>query len=386
MNHIRRKKGVNILKTFKKIIAVLLAGAGSFASAVPAMAAQPSYFTYTVKLPGKKAKTYSSRKTLNLSSAKASKSNAVIKLKSVYLRGRKASSSGMKISCMYTSSNGHIVSFTDGRKTLKISARLLKAIAGVGKSPSIALNRSGAYASGGAMVSARIKDTYSRDIFKCGSFYNIKMGRYGTAKTGISLTSSGFSINGKKRKTGTYSWWVAEYRPVNGTWTAADLIIAPKYPYGIGSAAYRLAVQRKGGEVTGMKITNALILTGDSGEVWASNSSAVFPAGWRKGKVFSYYYGVGNPKNVKAYSAKKGTITANWTPSKSADGYEFECSRNADFSLSRIQKYTGWSTSHCTAYGLHSSEKYYVHVRSRKTVNGKTYYSPWAKANAVKVL
>ena len=110
MNHIRRKKGVNILKTFKKIIAVLLAGAGSFASAVPAMAAQPSYFTYTVKLPGKKAKTYSSRKTLNLSSAKASKSNAVIKLKSVYLRGRKASSSGMKISCMYTSSNGHIVS------------------------------------------------------------------------------------------------------------------------------------------------------------------------------------------------------------------------------------------------------------------------------------
>lgn len=369
-------------RTLKRIIAVLLAGAGAASSAVPVMAdgSHRSYFTYTLKMPGEKTKTYSSRKKLDLTSVKASKSNAVIKLRSAFWGGRKMKLSDMKIACMFMSPDGHIISLTDGGSSLKISARLIKAIAGTEKNPSIVLMPKDAYSSGGATLSAGLKDKkFRKNIYSSDSFYNIKMGKYGTSKAGFSLTSSGFAINGEKRKDNTYAWWVAEYRPIKGTWTATDFIIAPKYPYKVGSTAYRLVVQRKNGNVTGMKIAGTMILTGDSGEVWAPDPTASLPAGWKRGKMLKYSYSPNAPRNLKAYSSGKGAITIRWTPDGTADGYEIECSRHSDFSLARTQKYTGTNVSSCTAASLRSGEKYYVRARSRRSVNGRTYYSSWKK-------
>lgn len=370
---------VLISRTAKKGAAALLTFASLACTVMPAMAAPSPYFTYMLKVPGQKSATYSSKKTLDVSSIKATNRNVKITLKSAVISGKKISASKQKVSCQYTTSDGHIVSLTEEKSSLSLTSKLLKAIAKSGKSPVIAVRSRNAYAEAQPLATAAIRERkYSKAPTDAASFINVKLGRYGTVKAGFTLTSEGFAINGKSRKNGTYAWWIAKYTPKGGSWAASDFVIAPKKPYGAGDAAYRLSVIRNGTVLTGMKLTGALIRTGDSAETWAANPTGTFPDGWKKGMTFRYDYVLSRVKGVKASSPKKSALSVRWTPDDNADGYIMECSRNRDFSLCRTQKYSGWSIGSCTASGLRSGEKYYVRVRSTRTVDGKAYYSPWS--------
>lgn len=379
---------MNLINKLKRIAAAGIAVSTAAGCMAPAMASQAdgTYFTYTIKLPGEKAKTYSSGTALNLTSVKASSSDVKFTLKSVYISGKKLALSKAKLSCQYTSASNHITSLTQNKSTLAISAKLIKSIAGTEKTPILSVTKKGTYSSSGAAASAVIRDTkYKKKIDASAGFVNVKLGRYGTAKTGFSLLSTGFAINGAAKEAGTYSWWIAEYAKSGDSWKATDFVIVPKAPYTAGSSAYHFSVMRDSKGLTGMKLTDALIRTGDSDETWSVQPDAVYPEGWTKNATFKYKYILDAPNFKSAVSSKKNTITVKWTADNNADGYTVQCARNIQFKNCRIQKYTGWKTRSCKAYGLRSKQKYYVRIRSYRTVDGRTYYSPWSKVKTVQV-
>lgn len=381
-----KKKGTLIGGRTIYAAAVLAASAGMSISAItPAMAKAPvSYFTYEIKAPGKKAVIQSSRKAFDATKIKAGKSKVKITLKKFYAGGKRIPLSSARISYRFISA-GHIVSLTEGGKTISVSSRLFKAAAGTEKA-ALAVGKKDALSEIVPEASADVKERkYKKSVESAEKLVNVKIGRYGDKNTGFTIMRDGFMINGKKQKKGSYSWWISEYRPRRGAWTATSFVVGQKHDFDAGDSAYRFAVQRKGTAITGMKLTDVLIRTGDSLETWnvqndadmAWDYGASRPAGWKKDMIFPYAYILSPVRAFKASSEKKGTISVSWSTDMNAGGYVMECSRNSDFSLARTQRYTGWDVSRCAASGLRSGEAYYVRIRSWRNVDGKTYYSPW---------
>ncbi len=67
-------------------------------------------------------------------------------------------------------------------------------------------------------------------------------------------------------------------------------------------------------------------------------------------------------------------------------GYQIQVATNKKFTKNKktvtVKKYSKVSKK---VTKLKGGEKYYVHVRTYKVVNGKKYCSPWSKRKAVKV-
>ena len=88
-------------------------------------------------------------------------------------------------------------------------------------------------------------------------------------------------------------------------------------------------------------------------------------------------------------SAKAKSFIAKWTAKSSVTGYQIQYSLAADFSNATTLKVSGSNVTSKTVSSLKSGKKYYVRVRTYKTitVDGKstTVYSDWSKASSVKV-
>lgn len=92
-------------------------------------------------------------------------------------------------------------------------------------------------------------------------------------------------------------------------------------------------------------------------------------------------------KSLKSEKAK--SFIAKWTAKAGVAGYQIQYSTAADFTGAKIVKVTGSSSASKTVSSLKSGKKYYVRIRTYKTlkVNGETKvaYSAWSKASSVKV-
>lgn len=102
--------------------------------------------------------------------------------------------------------------------------------------------------------------------------------------------------------------------------------------------------------------------------------------------------GVTSPTTVtlsSLKSAKVKTVTVKWNKQTTVTGYQIQYSTSSNFSNAKTVKVTKNSTTSKTLTGLKSGKKYYVKIRTYKTlkVNGKskTVYSLWSKATSVKV-
>lgn len=95
-----------------------------------------------------------------------------------------------------------------------------------------------------------------------------------------------------------------------------------------------------------------------------------------------------NPKGTKLQKATAKTkgFTAKWKKQKTqTTGYEIQYSTSKKFtkkttSMKTVKKA---STQKLTVNKLKAGKKYYVRIRTYKTVNGKKYYSDWSKAKKV---
>ena len=92
-------------------------------------------------------------------------------------------------------------------------------------------------------------------------------------------------------------------------------------------------------------------------------------------------------KSVKSEKAK--AFIAKWNAKTGVTGYQIQYSTAADFSNAKTVKVSGSSATSKTVSGLKSGKKYYVRIRTYKTlkINGesKTVYSAWSSASSVKV-
>ena len=93
------------------------------------------------------------------------------------------------------------------------------------------------------------------------------------------------------------------------------------------------------------------------------------------------------PKGIAISKLTNGKkqFTATWEKNTTeTTGYEIQYSTNKNFKSSKTSKIKKNKTTSSTIKSLKAKKKYYVRIRTYKTVSGKTYYSSWSKILNVK--
>lgn len=94
------------------------------------------------------------------------------------------------------------------------------------------------------------------------------------------------------------------------------------------------------------------------------------------------------PKSARITSLRgtKRGFTIKWKKqqSKFATGYQIQYSTNRSFRGGKILKVKGSTKVSVKKTKLKAAKKYYVRIRTYKTVSGKTYYSSWSAIKSVK--
>ena len=95
------------------------------------------------------------------------------------------------------------------------------------------------------------------------------------------------------------------------------------------------------------------------------------------------------PKKITITSLvcrKRGKFTVKWGKLKGVSGYEIQFCKSKKFKKSpKIKAVRNNKTSKKTVTKLHRKTKYYVRIRTYKTVNDEKYYSEWSKYKMIKV-
>lgn len=88
---------------------------------------------------------------------------------------------------------------------------------------------------------------------------------------------------------------------------------------------------------------------------------------------------------IKKLSKGKKKFTVTWAKVSGVKGYQIQYSSNKKFKKNnKSVTVTKQKTTKATVKKLKSKKKYYVRVRTYKTINGKKIYSSWSKVKSVK--
>lgn len=89
--------------------------------------------------------------------------------------------------------------------------------------------------------------------------------------------------------------------------------------------------------------------------------------------------------SIKKLSKGKKKFTVTWAKVSGVKGYQIQYSTDKKFKKNnKSVTVTKQKTTKATVKNLKSKKKYYVRVRTYKTVNGKKIYSSWSKVKSVK--
>ena len=89
--------------------------------------------------------------------------------------------------------------------------------------------------------------------------------------------------------------------------------------------------------------------------------------------------------SISSLSGKSKGFTVKWKKqSTQTTGYQIQYSLSSTFKSSSTVTVKGTGTLKKTIFGLKKGKKYYVRIRTYKTVSGTKYYSSWSKAKTVK--
>lgn len=104
-------------------------------------------------------------------------------------------------------------------------------------------------------------------------------------------------------------------------------------------------------------------------------------------RIGSYEFKLYNrtPKpSVKKLTSKKKAIGVKWNKKAGVTGYQIQYSTDENFSNAKKVNVKGANKASATVKKLKKGKRYYVRIRTFKTVDGKKYYSSWSKAKTVK--
>ncbi|MCD8149439.1 MAG: leucine-rich repeat protein [Clostridiales bacterium] len=123
----------------------------------------------------------------------------------------------------------------------------------------------------------------------------------------------------------------------------------------------------------------------------------------KNGTTYTYYVQPYNSTSKGAYAAKKtvrltGTslssvknsaakkMTVKWSKKSGVSGYQIQYSTSSSFSSgNKTVTVSGASSASKVVSSLTKGKKYYVRVRTYKTISGTKYYSAWSSAKSVKI-
>ena len=89
--------------------------------------------------------------------------------------------------------------------------------------------------------------------------------------------------------------------------------------------------------------------------------------------------------SISTLSRKSKGFIVTWKKqSTQTTGYQIQYSLSSKFTSSGTVTVKGTRTLRKTISGLEKGKKYYVRIRTYKTVSGTKYYSSWSKAKSVK--
>lgn len=91
-----------------------------------------------------------------------------------------------------------------------------------------------------------------------------------------------------------------------------------------------------------------------------------------------------NTGSVSLKSAAKGQANVSWKSVKSITAYQIQYSTSSNFKSAKTVTVKGSSRS-TVLKKLTRGKKYYIRIRTYKTVSKKNYYSTWSKTSSVKV-
>ena len=87
--------------------------------------------------------------------------------------------------------------------------------------------------------------------------------------------------------------------------------------------------------------------------------------------------------SIKTLEAKNYGFKVTWTKKSGVTGYQIKYSTSSSFKNSKTVTVKGQDKSYKTIKQLKKSTKYYVRVRTYKTVNGTKTYSKWSDKKSV---
>lgn len=161
------------------------------------------------------------------------------------------------------------------------------------------------------------------------------------------------------------------YRSVNGgKFAKADTL----YIKGTGKQKTLGYVDLKA-KTNGVKYTYKVIAVRTLGNVTVKSAAS---AG-----VTSYYMAV--PSGIKMANSAKRTVKIAYAANAKATGYQIRYSLKSNMSRAKVIKMAGSKGVAKNITGLTKGKRYYVSVRSYKTVGKKTYYSAWSTPKSVAV-
>lgn len=227
---------------------------------------------------------------------------------------------------------------------------------------------------------ADFKGYYTFAIYTCGSNH-----KYGSP---VVIKKADFNNDGSYKKTCTICnevsttttcWHIRNVTVSNGalTYTGKKLVptvkVVDSYNNKISSSNYTVEYYNSAGK----KIDSPT-------SVGKYTVKVIFKNLYSGSKKLSY---VINPKGTKIskLTPAKGAITVKWSKqSTQTSGYQIMYSKNSGMYDAKTVTVSGASNTSKKLSGLAKKTKYYVKVRTYKTINGKKYYSSWSGYKSVK--
>lgn len=93
-----------------------------------------------------------------------------------------------------------------------------------------------------------------------------------------------------------------------------------------------------------------------------------------------------HPVITKVKNKKKRRLIVKWSKNKSVSGYQIQYSKKSNFKNKKTKTVKSSSKGKITLKKLKKRKKYYIRVRSYKTVAGKKTYSAWSYVRFIRIM
>lgn len=198
---------------------------------------------------------------------------------------------------------------------------------------------------------------------------------YETTTTKATTSKNG-SIVTKCSVCGNVSSKTTIYRPKTVTLSATS------YTYNGKVKAPKITVKDSNGKT--ISASNYTVIYSNNKNVGEATATIKFKGNY-SGTITKTFKINPVTTSISKLTAKSKGFTAKWTKKTTqVTGYQLQYATSSSFSKAKTVTISKNSTTSKTISSLTKNKKYYVRIRTYKTVNGTKYYSSWSSKKSIK--